>query len=307
MLKLDKPLQAIFPDKEESASCLEPLPVFLKLLGEGAHSKVYLTEQGTAVKLVRVDKDILPQVLNDLQILQELAEDDSGHFVKFIGIHWYDHQSDSKITEDSKGLLYDMLGIEMEACLEGDLFDYVKREGKGLSEHLARPLFKQLCESVLRLHALGRCHRDLKPENVLLTRHPDGELRVRLSDFGLSAPLVNNKSSDDVQSAYSMLTDRCGSEEYASPEVILGTPYNGSLADMWSLGCILYVILCGRMPFDLRSGLRSMNSRILQGLYPKINEDVSPGGKDLIGKLLKDRPEDRYTVTQALSHPWLSE
>lgn len=100
-------------------------------------------------------------------------------------------------------------------------------------------------------------HRDLKPENILL----DSERNVRVADFGFG----NNWHKDRH------LTTYCGSPFYAAPEMVSGTPYIGPETDVWSLGVILYVLVCGRLPFDA-SDLPALFAQIKRGNYQRPRE-----------------------------------
>ena len=117
----------------------------------------------------------------------------------------------------------------------GELFNYIVAHGR-MSEPRARRFFQQIISGIEYSHRLKIVHRDLKPENVLL----DDDLNVKIADFGLS-----NEISDG-----DFLTTSCGSPNYAAPEVIRGGIYAGPEIDVWSSGVILYVMLCGRLPFE---------------------------------------------------------
>lgn len=117
----------------------------------------------------------------------------------------------------------------------GELFDFIVNNGR-MAEPRARLLFQQLISGVDYSHRLKIVHRDLKPENVLL----DEELNVKIADFGLSNVVTDGE----------FLQTSCGSPNYAAPEVIRGLRYTGPEVDVWSCGVILYVMLCGRLPFE---------------------------------------------------------
>ena len=128
-----------------------------------------------------------------------------------------------------------------------ELFDYIVKHGKvfppkfginyhQLSEKEGRRFFQQIMSAVDYTHRHKIVHRDLKPENLLL----DADLNVKIADFGLSNLLEDGK----------FLKTSCGSPNYAAPEVIAGRVYAGPEVDIWSCGVILYVLLCGRLPFD---------------------------------------------------------
>lgn len=117
----------------------------------------------------------------------------------------------------------------------GELFNYIVANGK-MPESQARRFFQQLISGIEYSHRLKIVHRDLKPENVLL----DDDLNVKIADFGLSNEI---KDGDFLKTS-------CGSPNYAAPEVIRGGLYTGPEIDVWSCGVILYVMLCGRLPFE---------------------------------------------------------
>jgi serine/threonine protein kinase len=149
---------------------------------------------------------------------------------------------------------------------------------------------------VAYLHANNVCHRDLKLENVLL----DSFHHVRVADFGLARRFSPSE----------LLTTRCGSEEYAAPEIVQGLPYDPVKTDAWSLGVILYALLAGQLPFQPGPGgaVKHMYHRIARGEYkwPK-NADVSDKAKELVKGLLQPNPARRYTANDALRHIWLSD
>ena len=117
----------------------------------------------------------------------------------------------------------------------GELFNYIVANGR-MAEPEARRFFQQLISGIEYSHHLKIVHRDLKPENVLL----DDDLNVKIADFGLSNEI---KDGDFLKTS-------CGSPNYAAPEVIRGGLYTGPEIDVWSCGVILYVMLCGRLPFE---------------------------------------------------------
>lgn len=119
-----------------------------------------------------------------------------------------------------------------------------------MPEHQARRFFQQLISGIEYSHRLKIVHRDLKPENVLL----DDDLNVKIADFGLSNEI---KDGDFLKTS-------CGSPNYAAPEVIRGGLYTGPEIDVWSAGVILYVMLCGRLPFE---------DEDVQALFTKISRE----------------------------------
>jgi len=171
----------------------------------------------------------------------------------------------------------------------GELFNYIVAHGR-MSESKARRFFQQIISGIEYSHRLKIVHRDLKPENVLL----DNDLNVKIADFGLS-----NEISDG-----DFLTTSCGSPNYAAPEVIRGGVYAGPEIDVWSSGVILYVMLCGRLPFE-DDDVQKLFSKISQGNFHMPNY-LSPDARSLITSMLAVDPVKRITVPEITQHPFFT-
>ncbi|EDQ89957.1 uncharacterized protein MONBRDRAFT_2234, partial [Monosiga brevicollis MX1] len=160
----------------------------------------------------------------------------------------------------------------------GDLLEYINTRGP-MNEAKARRLFFQLLSAVHYCHTLRIVHRDLKCENVLL----DGDGNVLLTG--------NHR-----------LLTHCGSYAYAAPEVLMGHTYAGDRSDMWSLGVILYAMVCGQLPFNDRA-----LKLIMAGVHHRLQiaSTVSQDLRDFLEKILVADPRWRATPTDLLQHPWL--
>lgn len=181
--------------------------------------------------------------------------------------------------------------IFMEFCQCGDLFQYIV-DHKRLKESVAKPLFKQILETIKYVHQMGISHRDLKPENILIMR--DG--RIKISDFGLSR---------FVKPGTDLVDTPCGSPCYASPECISGRSYNGYTTDIWSCGVILYAMLTGQLPWTKRNQTQ-LFQQIRRGEYT-IPDFLSYEARNMIKSLMTVNIQDRYTVDEALNDPWLAD
>ncbi|KAF8902258.1 kinase-like domain-containing protein [Gymnopilus junonius] len=171
----------------------------------------------------------------------------------------------------------------------GELFNYIVANGR-MDEPRARRFFQQIISGIEYSHRLKIVHRDLKPENVLL----DDDLNVKIADFGLS-----NEISDG-----DFLTTSCGSPNYAAPEVIRGGVYAGPEIDVWSSGVILYVMLCGRLPFE-DDDVQVLFSKISQGNF-HMPPYLSTDAKNLISSMLAVDPVKRITVPEITQHPFFT-
>ncbi|MGH0156078.1 UNVERIFIED_CONTAM: hypothetical protein FKN15_030831 [Acipenser sinensis] len=190
------------------------------------------------------------------------------------------------------------------------------------SERDAAHVIKQILEAVAYLHENGVVHRDLKPENLLYADlSPDASLKI--ADFGLSKIVDEQGAMKTVcgtpgycaDFGLSKIVDEqgamktvCGTPGYCAPEILRGNAY-GPEVDMWSVGVISYILLCGFEPFFDPRGDQYMYSRILSCDYEFISpwwDEVSLNAKDLVCKLIVLDPQRRLSVQQALQHPWVS-
>ncbi|CAN1309478.1 CBL-interacting serine/threonine-protein kinase 9 [Linum perenne] len=160
-----------------------------------------------------------------------------------------------------------------------------------LREDEARKYFQQIINAVDFCHSRGVYHRDLKPENLLLDSY--GVLKV--SDFGLSAFAPQLRGDRLLHTA-------CGTPNYVAPEVLKDKGYDGSAADVWSCGVILFVLMAGYLPFD-ESNLMSLYQKICNADFT-FPSWFSLGSKKLINRILDPNPLTRITIPEILEDEW---
>ncbi|XP_068448064.1 maternal embryonic leucine zipper kinase [Clinocottus analis] len=177
----------------------------------------------------------------------------------------------------------------LEYCPGGELFDYIIAKDR-LSEKETRVFFRQIVSAMAYVHSQGYAHRDLKPENLLI----DEDHNLKLIDFGLCAKPKGGLG-------YELMTS-CGSPAYAAPELIQGKAYIGSEADVWSMGVLLFALLCGYLPFD-DDNCMILYRKITRGKYDN-PQWLSPGSVLLLNQMMQVDPKRRLSVRQLLDHPW---
>ena len=176
----------------------------------------------------------------------------------------------------------------MQLCTGGSLLDRIIKNGK-FTEDDAKPLFKQIIETVRFLHKSGVSHRDLKPENLLFT--DDGKLLI--ADLGL-ARFVGSKN---------LVSTPCGSIVYAAPECFSNRPYNGFAFDLWSCGVILFEMVTGHSPW--KKGSKSDVIKQIKDAAFEMPSYLSDDCQDLIRGLLQTNPKKRFATKDVLKHRWL--
>ncbi|KAK7255134.1 hypothetical protein RIF29_28537 [Crotalaria pallida] len=250
-----------------------------RVLGQGSFAKVYygrnlVSNESVAIKVIKKEK------LKKERLVKQIKRE-----VSVMRLMKHPHIVELKEVMATKSKIF----LVMEYVKGGELFTKVNK-GK-LKEDVARKYFQQLISAVDFCHSRGVTHRDLKPENLLLDENED----LKVSDFGLSA-LPEQRRSDG------MLLTPCGTPAYVAPEVLKKKGYDGSKADIWSCGVILYALVCGYLPFQGENVMR-IYRKAFRGEY-ELPDWVSSEAKNLISKLLVANPEKRYSIIDIMKDPW---
>ena len=262
---------------------------FGRTIGEGAFATVFKcrdNRSGALRACKRIDKKKMRAILRctKRQIEERVA-------TEIIVASRVVHENVCRIYDSFAESRYHY--VVMELMEGGELFDYVIERGS-LTEGEAVHIIRQVTRAIHQLHRSGIIHRDIKPENVMLKKKgPSATLDVRLIDFGMSKLLNPGQRS---------IISRVGTPGYIAPEIIMGDPYTKSV-DMWSLGVLTYILLCGYMPFDDTYG----KSSSFKTDFPEAEwGKVSPIAKSFVRSLIEKDPDKRMTSSEALRHRWLS-
>ncbi|XP_071692454.1 calcium-dependent protein kinase 18-like [Rutidosis leptorrhynchoides] len=259
-----------------------------KLLGHGQFGYTYVAidkGNGNRVAVKKIDKNkmILPIAVEDVKREVRILQALTGHenVVKF-------HNA---FEDDS------FVYIVMELCEGGELLDRImsKKEGR-YTEKDAAIVVRQMLKVAAECHLHGLVHRDMKPENFLF-KSPKEDSNLKATDFGLSDFIRPGKK----------FTDIVGSAYYVAPEVLKRR--SGPESDVWSIGVITYILLCGRRPFwdKTEDGIFREVLRNRPDFRRKPWPTISNSAKDFVRKILVKNPRARLTAAQALSHPWVRE
>jgi 5'-AMP-activated protein kinase, catalytic alpha subunit len=256
-----------------------------RLLGQGTFAKVYYARDlsaaagtgSTSVAIKVIDKARLRRMEGMMeQLRREISIMRMVRHPNVVGI---------REVLASRSRVF----VVMEYARGGELFAKVAR-GR-LTEDHARRYFQQLVAAVGFCHRRGVAHRDLKPENLLL----DEDGRLKVTDFGLAA-LPEQLRHDGL------LHTQCGTPAYVAPEVLRKRGYDGARADLWSCGVVLYVLLCGFLPFQ-HDNCAKMYQRIFKAEY-QVPPWVSGDARRLIARLLVVDPAKRASIPEVMCTPW---
>uniref|UniRef100_A0A3B4DPE1 non-specific serine/threonine protein kinase n=1 Tax=Pygocentrus nattereri TaxID=42514 RepID=A0A3B4DPE1_PYGNA len=227
-----------------------------------------------AIKIVdktQLDDENLKKIFREVQIMKMLRH---PHIIRLY-----------QVMETER-----MIYLVTEYASGGEIFDHLVAHGR-MAEKDARRKFKQIVAAVHFCHCRNIVHRDLKAENLLL----DHNLNIKIADFGFS----------NMFSRGQLLKTWCGSPPYAAPELFEGKEYDGPKVDIWSLGVVLYVLVCGALPFD-GSTLQNLRARVLSGKF-RIPFFMSTDCEYLIRHMLVLDPSRRLTMEQICKNKWMKQ
>jgi testis-specific serine kinase len=257
-------------------------------IGKGAYANVSLAEyKSEREKLLLackvVDKTKAPEDFLDKFFPRELEIITKLQHPNIIQIH-------SILRRGPK------IYIFMRYAEYGDVLEFIKKNG-AMKEFRAKVWFRQMAEALDYLHSKNIAHRDLKCENVLISRR----MNIKLADFGFARNCLNEQGNFVMSQTY------CGSAAYAAPEVVGGHPYDPMMADLWSAGIILFILLNGSMPFDdsnlpkLIADQKRSNYRFSTKVQPKMTQDAIW----MVACLLNPDPSARISLDDVFKSAWL--
>jgi len=179
--------------------------------------------------------------------------------------------------------------LVMENVVGGNLLNAINKMNK-IPEELAKIIFRQLITTLQYIHSNNIVHRDIKPDNILL----DLDNTIKLCDFGVSKIIPPGQ----------LINDSCGTPAFIAPEILLDSPYNPYMTDIWSSGVVLYAMVTGFFPFR---GINEtqLHENIISGIYPK-PKDLSVELLDLLNQILNINPDKRISLEKILEHQWLN-
>lgn len=263
-----------------SSSAVMDMYMVGKVVGVGSYGKVRvawhrLTESKVAIKTYDKSKLKDPahwkRVHSEIKIMEQISHP------------WIARMYEAVETPKRMHLI-------MEVMDGGNLCSHVKAKRR-LGEEESKKIFFQILQAMEYLHSLGVSHRDVKLENVLFVDNKERD--IKLIDFGFSTLCQPGKK----------LKVFCGTPSYMAPEIVRRSEYEGKPVDMWSMGIVLYALLCGCFPFRAKA-YPDLYRRIARGTFT-IPEELSAPVTDLLRQLLTVDANHRITASAALRHPWL--
>ncbi|OJD33579.1 serine threonine-protein kinase chk1 [Diplodia corticola] len=289
------------PPNSQAAPLPKDLPfrVVSKTIGQGAYAFIRKAAPLTAsnpviaVKFINKEHAYRTGRLKPNQIQHEVT----------LHKHLGRHHNVIQYLSHGEDRLYTW--IAMELADGGDLFDKIEAD-EGVGEDVAHLYFTQLVNAVSYMHSKGVAHRDIKPENMLLSVNGD----LKLSDFGLAALF-------QISGRKRLCNSVCGSPPYIAPEIVAGKKskaidvldkgYEPNIADIWSCGIVLFVLLVGNTPWDEPTRASYEFNEYLQTKGRTTDElwkKIPPGATSLLRGMLKIDPQERFTLDEIRTHPW---
>jgi len=262
--------------KRNSARKLDKIYKIGDILGRGGFGTVYAgirrkDGKNVAIKHIAKAKIVAMEIVNGKKVPLEVA----------LMIAVKNIEGAVKILDFFERVDSYVIVMERpESCK--DMFDYISEKGS-LDEKVAADFFRQVVETVIACHSTGVIHRDIKDENILVNLKTG---KLKLIDFGSGAFLKSDH-----------YTEFEGTRVYSPPEWVRCSRYLGPEATVWSLGILLYDMVCGDIPFE--SDDEICNAEIT------FRNNVSQNCQNLIRSCLRIRPKDRIQLTDILSHVWL--
>lgn len=188
----------------------------------------------------------------------------------------------------------------MELCVGGELSEELKKRTY-FKEDDAKVLMRKVIEALVYMHDYDMVHRDLKLENILLVTSDPNDFNIRVTDFGL-ANMKGLPGCEDLMHV------KCGTPYYMAPEVLNTKHEYTKMCDVWSVGVIMYSLLCGRYPFYSTTPAKLEEVIQIGNLTFREIEwsNVSPAAKDLLMNMLCVDTTSRYTARRILDDPWFT-
>ncbi|RDD43738.1 Serine/threonine-protein kinase 33 [Trichoplax sp. H2] len=284
-----QPIPVVPHTRIEEESDLDKIYHRVKTLGKGGFGVVYKAvhrQSGRhwAIKIIHKEKAGSSAIRNlerEVNIMKMVQHE---HIVK---LH--------EVYETSKQMY-----LVMELCDGGEILIDLKNRGS-YTENQTRTIMKRLASAVAYLDDHNIVHRDLKLANILLKKSGDERsLNIKVSDFGLACIVLD-------QSGYAMMQTTCGTPLYMAPEVINDLGYTRK-CDVWSIGVIMYMLLCGEGPFiaDDEDKLFELIKKGEITFNQPIWKTVSDSAKELLQRILCVNTAKRYTAKEILNHSWIT-
>jgi len=270
--------------KEEKLKEIEGLPKYIgpyeiiEKLKDGGYSKIYKAISyytGDFVAIKAIDKTCFQETVEDVLLMIRQTE-----VLKILK-----HRNLLSLYEIYETTKY--FYLIMDYLPNGDLIEKIIKQ-KRFKEEEALNIFSQLVDALYYMHQNEICHRDIRTEKILF----DANNKPKLVGFSYSTFYDKGKK----------IRDNYGSLCYACPEIIQNEYYNPELADVWSLGVVLYVMICGYLPFSEEDD--EVNKELIINGEVEYPPEISNKVKDLLKHMLDINPNKRYTFQRVIKHPW---